>query len=254
MTTENDNTNIIDNYGFIITRHVNSEETNKYWNKCVKLIKRFYPSKKIVIIDDNSNATFIKPDFEYKNILIIQSKYHKRGELLPYIYYSENKWFEKAVIVHDSVFFHHKILFENIITPVISLWHFPSEYLKIHYENNIRIANGLNNKKVITHILSNVNIIGCFGVQTFIKHSFLCRIMEKYNIPNLIPIVKTREDRCSLERIFAVIFYLEFGNLSQKSILGNIFNYNFGITFKEYENTIKKKEKIKKVVKVFTGR
>jgi hypothetical protein len=254
MTTQKDNTNIMDDYGFIITRHVNSEETNKYWNRCVKLIKKFYPYKKIVIIDDNSNKNFVKADFDYKNILIVPSKYHKRGELLPYIYYSENKWFEKAVIIHDSVFFHSKILFENIKSPVVSLWHFPSDNFKTHYENNIRVASVLNHKNAIINILSQKNIIGCFGVQSFIKHSFLCEIMKKYNIPNLIKTVRCREDRCSLERIFAVIFYLELGNSSQKSVLGNIFNYNFGFTFKEYQYNIQKKEKIKKVVKVFTGR
>ena len=52
------------NYGFIITRHVTSEQTNKYWNQCVKLIRTFYPLRKIVIIDDNSNQTFIKTDFK----------------------------------------------------------------------------------------------------------------------------------------------------------------------------------------------
>ena len=48
------------NYGFIITRHVNSEKTNQYWNQCVKLIRTFYPLKQIIIIDDNSNQQFIK--------------------------------------------------------------------------------------------------------------------------------------------------------------------------------------------------
>ena len=36
----------MDSYGFIITRHVNSEKTNKYWNKCVRCIRTFLPSKK----------------------------------------------------------------------------------------------------------------------------------------------------------------------------------------------------------------
>ena len=36
-------------FGFIITRHVNSEQTNKYWNHNVKLIRTFYPFKKIII-------------------------------------------------------------------------------------------------------------------------------------------------------------------------------------------------------------
>ena len=43
-------------YGFIMTRHVNSEKTNRYWNHAVRCIKRFYPFRKIVIIDDNSNT------------------------------------------------------------------------------------------------------------------------------------------------------------------------------------------------------
>ena len=43
-------------YGFIITRHVNSEKTNKYWNNAIICIRTFYPQKKIVIIDDNSNS------------------------------------------------------------------------------------------------------------------------------------------------------------------------------------------------------
>ena len=55
-------------YGFIITRHVNSEKTNNYWNNNVKLLRGLYPSSKIVIIDDNSNYDYVKAEFEYKNI------------------------------------------------------------------------------------------------------------------------------------------------------------------------------------------
>ena len=53
-------------YGFIITRHVNSEKTNKYWNKCVRCIREFYPFRKIVIIDDNSNQKFVKSEMVKK--------------------------------------------------------------------------------------------------------------------------------------------------------------------------------------------
>ena len=55
-------------YGFIITRHVNSEKTNLYWNQCVKLINKFYPLKQIIIIDDNSNQEFVKANIEYTNL------------------------------------------------------------------------------------------------------------------------------------------------------------------------------------------
>ena len=63
----------MDSYGFIITRHVNSEKTNKYWNKCVRCIRKFYPLRKIIIIDDNSNSDFIKADFLISNPLKLRT-------------------------------------------------------------------------------------------------------------------------------------------------------------------------------------
>ena len=72
--------------GFIILRHVNSKLTNKYWIECYERIRKFYPENKIVIIDDNSNDTFLTQKSLYKT-KIIKSDYSKRGELLPYYYY-----------------------------------------------------------------------------------------------------------------------------------------------------------------------
>ena len=39
-------------FGFIITRHVNSEKTNLYWNQCIKLLRIHYPNCKLIIIDE----------------------------------------------------------------------------------------------------------------------------------------------------------------------------------------------------------
>ena len=103
----------LNSYGFIITRHVNSEKTNNYWNRCVKLIRTFYPHRKIVVIDDNSNQDFVKAEFEYKNVIYEQSEYPGRGELLPYTYFLKNHYFDNAVIIHDSVFFHKRVNFEK---------------------------------------------------------------------------------------------------------------------------------------------
>ena len=80
----------------------------------MKLIRSFYPFSKIIIIDDNSNYDFVKADVEYKNVEFIQSEYPGKGELLPYIYYARHKWFERAVIIHDSVFIHKRIPFGKI--------------------------------------------------------------------------------------------------------------------------------------------
>ena len=84
----------MDKYGFIITRHVNSEITNRYWNQNVKLIRTFYPLRQIVIIDDNSKPEFIKEFFPYKNVEYVVSEFPQRGEILPFYYYIKNKYQE----------------------------------------------------------------------------------------------------------------------------------------------------------------
>jgi hypothetical protein len=255
----------MDSYGFIITRHVNSEKTNKYWNKCVRCIRTFYPFKKIIIIDDNSNQNFIKADLEYSNIQIIQSEFPGRGELLPYYYFHKNHFFENAVIIHDSIFFHKRIIFEKLIgVRVLPLWHFDAD--KENLSKSLLISNKLKNNSEIQKKLSlNDNILGlnhqkwygCFGVQSFINYNFLKYIEKKYSILNLLSVVKNRQDRCTLERIFGAIFFTEeHSNLTKmKSLFGNIFNYQkWRYTFDEYENDIKQKKISKAIIKVFTGR
>lgn len=253
----------MDDYGFIITRYVNSEKTNRYWNQCVKLIRYFYPYKKIIIIDDFSDETLVKADFEYKNVEIIKSEYRGRGELLPYIYYYKNKWFDSAIIIHDSIFIHKRIDFSKFKVPVLPLWHFPEMDDAIH--NSYRLATKLkNSNKIIqclfpqNYVLKNFNDnrwCGVFGCQCYIKYDFLKKIFEKYEINKLINFVKVRIDRCSLERIFGIIFYLEGGYMKGvRSLFGNILNSNWGYTYDEYESSFKEKRVVKPWVKVWTGR
>ena len=69
--------------GFIITRHVISRDTNIYWNFAVQSIRRYYKNLPIVVIDDNSNAEYVKGFNNYDNLRIIESPFKGRGELLP---------------------------------------------------------------------------------------------------------------------------------------------------------------------------
>lgn len=254
----------MNSFGFIITRHVNSEKTNKYWNHSIKCLRTLYPFKKIVIIDDNSDHNYLKSDFEYKNIQIIQSEFKGRGELLPYYYYIKYKFFDNAVIIHDSVFFHKKIHFElfNNKIKVLPLWFFHADKENIH--NTIDIISRLKNNFYLKDKLmldnpvlgmNNSKWYGCFGVQSYINHSFLLHLENKYKITNLISCVLCRADRCCLERIFGCIFFTENPKiLNQKALLGNIMKYDkWGDTYDDYIKNIKNK-KNKSVVKVWTGR
>ena len=253
----------MNSFGFIITRHVNSEKTNRYWNHSVKLLRRYYPHKKIVIIDDNSNQEFVKSDFEYKNIEIVQSEFPGRGELLPYYYLIKNNYFDNAVIIHDSVFFHKRINFELLKNiQVIPLWFFYSD--KENIENTIRICSVLKNSYQLIQNLNNdtINMMpkqnwyGCFGVQSYINRNFLLGLENKYNITNMIFKVKNRLDRCCLERIMGCIFYTENQKISeQKSLLGDIMKYHvWGYNFETYESSLKKGIIPKYIVKIWTGR
>lgn len=255
------------NYGFIITRHVNSEKTNRYWNQTVKLIRTVYPLRQIVIIDDNSNQDFVKADHDYKNLTVIQSEYPKRGELLPYIYYLKYKWFPNAVIIHDSLFIHRKIDFEKLTMPVVPLWH--HNYDKENVNNILRLASSLRNNRILLNkivknedMVINLGIINekfdlCFGGQCYIKLQFLELLENKYRISNLVNVVHNRTDRCSLERILGLLFCQEYPKLRNvKSLFGDImrhpraFNYNYD----NYCDDIKNNRPITSFVKVWTGR
>jgi len=254
-------------YGFILTRHVNSEKTNKYWNQCVKLLRANYPMKRIIIIDDNSNKDYIKADFDYKNITVVESQFPKRGELLPYIYYAQygDRWFKNAVIIHDSLFIHKRFPFEAIKLPVMPLWH--AKYDKENLQNILRIANTLKNKSgLMKSILgTEINILGmnkdnmnlCFGCQSYINLNFLKKINEKYRLGNMIPAITCRTDRCSLERIMGLIFCLECPSVIKRpSLNGLIFNHykSFNYYFEEYMNDFNNKKIVGVLVKIWTGR
>lgn len=251
-------------FGFIVTRNVKCNITNRYWNHCIRCLRNYYPYRKIVIIDDNSNDEFVKADCEYQNVIIIKSEYPGRGELLPYYYFYKNKFFNNAVIIHDSVFFHKKVNFDKYISlPVISLWHFNAD--KENLANSMRISQNLNNSYSIQENLqlNQINILGfnnsqwygCFGLQSFINHDFLVDLQLKYSIFNMLDHVKNRLDRCCTERIMGIIFSKEYKS-KLKSIFGNIMTYEtWGYSYNEYKKDFYVKKRLPKhVVKVWTGR
>lgn len=253
-------------FGFILTRHVNSELTNKYWNHSVKLLRSLYPLKRIIIIDDNSDYNYVKAFHDYKNIDIIQSEYPKRGELLPYIYFLKHKWFENAVILHDSTFIHKRIPFERFKYPVIPLWH--ANYDKENLSNLLRISSRLTNNRLLKKKLigNDINILGmnndnnfkiCFGGQSYINFNFLKGLEDKYRITNLKSVINCRTDRCGLERILGLLFCLEFKQINYiNSLFGNIFNHyrSFHYNFNDYMNDFDKKKLPGIITKVWTGR
>lgn len=257
--------------GFIFTRHVNSNETNEYWKECIRCIRKHYQNNIIMVIDDNSSVEYITNDnVDLRNCFIIQSEYPKRGEILSYYYFYKYKLFDKAIIIHDSVFLQQDISQEvNSVNNVTFLWHFKNAYddnlvKEMYFISQLKYNNTQENLTKLTNIyLQRDKWLGCFGVMSVITYDFLNILVEKYNIFNLLNVIKTREDRCSLERIFAVLCYVNnnyftnnslsiFGEINDHRFLGMSFHYNY------HNYLIDKKtfdlSKVSKIIKVWTGR
>jgi hypothetical protein len=232
----------MEKFGFIILRHVNSELTNEYWNHCYDCIRKLYPDIFIMIIDDNSNYEYITERNLYKTI-IIQSQYPGRGELLPYYYYLLNKLFDTAVIIHDSVFINSYI--DMNVKKYKLLWEFEHLYDQIGDETNMI---KLFNDTVLLQFYENKDLWkGCFGAMTIIRHDYLSYVNSEYDISKLLECVLNRYNRCSFERVIAVLLQI---NAEKETLLGNIHNYcKWGIGFHEKENYTHLP-----LLKVWTGR
>jgi hypothetical protein len=221
--------------GFIILRHVNSELSDYYWKESYKCIRKFYDNP-ILIIDDSSNRTFLNENIDLLNCTVIYDTIHKgTGEILPYYYFHKIRPFDTAVIIHDSMFIQSKIDFSlNSNENVRFLWSFRNwmdepgfilDLLKIiDIDNELHIF--YNDKKKWK---------GCFGFASIINWIFLDIVNKKYRIFELLlPHIKCRQDRCALERIFALLFYYFDPNIKDE-LFGDIHFYiQWGIKYTEY--------------------
>ena len=124
----------IESFGFIIVRHMTNDIDKQYWRECVECIRKFYPTEKIIIVDDNSSLqTDLNAEMSaYTNLTIIKSEYPGAGEMLGYYYGWANKPFKTFAVLHDSMFLQSKLpvllASEPDTQQVIFLWHFCSVY------------------------------------------------------------------------------------------------------------------------------
>jgi len=226
--------NINKDFGFIILRHIDSEETNKLWLHNILNIRKYYRNK-IYIVDDNSDEKYINDGENelYRDVKIIYSAYKKRGEILPYYYFYINNWFKKCIILHDSVFINKYIDFNKYRDDIYYLWHFNHSYNNLEGENNM--MKFLNHEDIIPKY-DEKKWWGCFGGQTIISYDFLEKIQKKFKLFNLLKYIDNREKRMNFERIFSVLCSLLKSDLyDNKSIYGDIHDYmNWEYKYNQY--------------------
>lgn len=234
--------------GFILSRHVKDVNTDRYWLEACRCIRNIYPEIPIVIIDDNSDYSYVTPN-TFDDCIVIQSEFPARGELLPYYYMYTKRLFKKAIIIHDSVFLQSPIQYENVKN-VCFLWDFNMSDGQIFNESIELINKHLPIQMSYENYTSRYR--GCFGVQSIISFDFLEVIEAKYNFLNMIKSITSRRYRMALERLFAICCY-ETKYSIDIPICGDILkqSYSWGQTFDDYKSL---KVYNTPFVKVWTGR
>ena len=242
--------NKMEDFGFVMTRHVNSEASNRYWQEAYRCIRQVYPNATVLIIDDNSCQEFIKIFHEtpsFNNVWFIQSEFPGRGELLAYYYFWKYRPFQKAMIMHDSLFLQPSfkdcpsIPWKDITTARF-LWHFPHYYDEPEKEEKyIRSLKETACEKsrvddlAYFHRRMTNEWLGCFGVMSIIDYTFLKHLVDKYQFFHWFSMVFSRNERYMIERAFAVLCCIEDRG-AMKSLFGDIYEFprNFGFLWEDY--------------------
>jgi hypothetical protein len=236
-----------------------------------------HPTVPVVIIDDNSNPTYVHATHPHTNVLtIVSSEYPpQRGELLPLLYFVRHghQWFDAAIVIHDSVFFHAPLRIQSLLNShhvsAMPLWHFPADKQELQPLSKLmrvlppwvrhQLHSTWQEAQTLNHAF-HPQWVGCFGVQCFVRHSWLTRVWKQYQLDALTAAVSCRPDRCALERLWGCILSLEAPTTStaRRSLLGNIFAYQtWGYTFDQYKHDTDPQHHHQvpaPIVKVWTGR
>lgn len=248
----------MEDFGFIIMRNIVSEQTSQYWRECVTCIRKFY-NEKIIVIDDNSKIQndLSKDEKEFDNILLTKSEIVGSGEVYGYYYAWKYRPFKKFMVIHDSMFLNKKVNFDDIID-VKFLWHFHTRFAFDEDRMKILFQNCDNNNDFYNMFNTKNKWHGCFGVCSVITLNFLDNLFDYFKFEKAIELVKSRNDRTCVERIFAVLCFVIHDDkekmYSNPSIFGNIHDSKnaFHQTWNHYIN--KNYDTNSQCIKIWSGR
>lgn len=213
-------------FGFIIASCIREKIHLVSLNECIKSIRTFHSNNIIVIMDFTNNK-------ELENIAISDNPdvifelhtEHVPADMLFFHYFKANKYFDKAILLQDSMRLNMEMNVDDI-HDIKYLWYFTNH--RVHWsiiKEPVTEFNVKNN--IISHDDLNMYIInnmqdntfkeyclttyyhknewcGCFGTCCIITHDFINKLDDKTGIIHIQKQMHDNRLRRSIESIFSL--------------------------------------------------
>lgn len=198
-------------FGFILTRCVQLPLHDAYWKEAVRCIRGLFPSAPIVIIDDHSDTSLVHTDDDVERdsmTTVVPSHLPKgAGEFIPYHYLYAHHPFQKAVIMHDSMFLQDREPLASMLADerleFKFLWYF--NRCQMHMLGcQHKLMETFHQRQPLLELQSGGQWWGCFGACTLITLAYLTKLHDEYGFMNMANSITARNMRMAFERVLAL--------------------------------------------------
>jgi hypothetical protein len=208
-------------YVFVILRNIRHTKDNDLWIASYNSIRRFYTNP-IKIIDDNSSINTVNG--KLIDTEIITSDWNGAGEILPYYYFMKNKWADRMIFIHDSMFLSRPFHESELEGSVRFHWFFHNKKDDRKYSKYLSLLS--TSGPLIEYIAQLSSWKGCFGGASIIDLAIVESLEETYGLfSRLTMAIRSRPDREIFERILGMILFYEGHVNDQCSNFGDILRY-----------------------------
>lgn len=219
-------------WGFIVVTHCSTDAHVTMLHDSLGALHRHHPAVPIVLIDDWSPLPLQLDRLSLP--LTVERSVLTPGaaEVLPYLYYFKNRYFDVAVILHDSMQLQRPLVGIDQVTTVKFIRYFtchedwpqiPEPETAYNRRHHIQTHEDLIHHLVSTQAndflweqfsrryAPKSEWRGCFGVMSIIHHDFLRYLQEKTEILTLFQVVHTNRTRRAMETLFALACHVVTG-------------------------------------------
>jgi hypothetical protein len=214
------------------------------------------------MVDDSSDRTYLRENIVMTDCTVVYDTEHKGcAELLPYLYFHRLRPAQRAVILHDSVFLHRPLeIAWSADIGIQFLWDIPHSFDDVIQTEIHELIDALpeidkDHMRSMYHH-TKADWTGTFGVMSIVDWGWLDEVVTRFDfMKRWIPVLKNREYRCAMERVFGLMAYYHQPVRVQKSMFGVIQqSVPWGTTFMEYMKRFEDFHEAYPMMKVWSGR